>query len=126
MMKMILICILMTSLSLKSYAQLSDTSYQSISYQKTFLQKGRFELYGWTSYDLFWADETGIGINININKRKRNGKFIRKSINNWDWNSSFIWDTKNFKLNQTKKISKRFEVETKGLTISQILFRNDQ
>ena len=56
-MKMILIWILMTLLTIQSKAQYYDTTYQSISYQKTLFQKGRFEFYGWTSYDLYWEND---------------------------------------------------------------------
>ena len=81
-MKMILIWILMTLLTIQSKAQYYDTTYQSISYQKTLLKKGRFELYGWTSYDLYWADETGAGLIIYLYKQNKNGKVINKRTDN--------------------------------------------
>ena len=53
-------------------AQIYDTTYQMIYYQKSLIKKGKVELYGYTSYDLWWADESGMGINITIpNKRKK-------------------------------------------------------
>jgi hypothetical protein len=43
-----------------------------VYYQKSLIKKGKVELYGYTSYDLAWADESGIGIAITIpNKRKK-------------------------------------------------------
>jgi hypothetical protein len=53
-------------------AQAYDTSYQMVYYQKSLIKKGKVELYGYTSYDLWWADESGMGITITIpNKRKK-------------------------------------------------------
>ena len=52
--------------------QVTDTSSYMIYYQKSLIKKGKVELYGYTSYDLAWADESGIGIAITIpNKRKK-------------------------------------------------------
>jgi hypothetical protein len=43
-----------------------------VYYQKSLIKKGKVELYGYTSYDLWWADESGMGITITIpNKRKK-------------------------------------------------------
>jgi hypothetical protein len=56
-------------------AQIYDTTYQMIYYQKSLIKKGKVELYGYTSYDLWWADESGIGILYTLpNKRKRKTK----------------------------------------------------
>ena len=67
-MKWILILLLPFSIS----AQTNDTTYQMVYYQKSLIKKGKVELYGYTSYDLWWADESGMGINITIpNKRKK-------------------------------------------------------
>ena len=53
-------------------AQTNDTSYQMVYYQKSLIKKGKVQLYGYTSYDLWWADESGMGITITIpNKRKK-------------------------------------------------------
>ena len=41
-------------------AQIYDTTYQMIYYQKALLKKRKFEFYLYTSYDLWWADESGI------------------------------------------------------------------
>ena len=52
--------------------QVTDTSSHMVYYQKSLIKKGKVELYGYTSYDLAWADESGIGIAITIpNKRKK-------------------------------------------------------
>ena len=68
-MKWIFIFLLVPTLLL---GQVSDTTYQMVYYQKSLIKKGKVELYGYTSYDLWWADESGMGINITIpNKRKK-------------------------------------------------------
>ena len=67
-MKWLLILLLPFSIS----AQTNDTTYQMVYYQKSLIKKGKIELYGYTSYDLWWADESGMGINIILpNKRKK-------------------------------------------------------
>jgi hypothetical protein len=67
-MKWLLILLLPFSIS----AQTNDTTYQMVYYQKSLIKKGKIELYGYTSYDLWWADESGMGITITIpNKRKK-------------------------------------------------------
>ena len=56
-------------------AQTYDTSYQMVYYQKSLIKKGKVELYGYTSYDLWWADESGIGLLYTLpSKRKRKTK----------------------------------------------------
>ena len=53
-------------------AQTNDTTYQMVYYQKSLIKKGKIEVYGFTSYDLWWQDESGMGINITLpNKRKK-------------------------------------------------------
>ena len=67
-MKWLVILLLPFSIS----AQTNDTTYQMVYYQKSLIKKGKIELYGYTSYDLWWADESGMGINITLpNKRKK-------------------------------------------------------
>ena len=52
--------------------QVTDTTSHMVYYQKSLIKKGKVELYGYTSYDLNWADESGMGITITIlNKRKK-------------------------------------------------------
>ena len=56
-------------------AQIYDTTYQMVYYQKSLIKKGKVELYGYTSYDLWWADESGIGILYTLpSNRKRKTK----------------------------------------------------
>jgi hypothetical protein len=67
-MKWLVILLLPFSIS----AQTNDTTYQMVYYQKSLIKKGKIELYGYTSYDLWWADESGMGITLTIpNKRKK-------------------------------------------------------
>jgi len=57
------------------FGQVSDTSFQMVYYQKSLIKKGKVELYGYTSYDLWWADESGIGLLYTLpNKRKKKTK----------------------------------------------------
>lgn len=52
--------------------QINDTISNSVTYQKTLIKKGKFQLYGYTSFDLVSADESGLGITLTIpNKRKK-------------------------------------------------------
>jgi len=68
-MKWIFIFLLVPTLLL---GQVSDTTYQMVYYQKSLIKKGKVELYGYTSYDLWWQDESGIGLLYTLsNKRKR-------------------------------------------------------
>jgi hypothetical protein len=53
-------------------AQVTDTTSHMVYYQKSLIKRGKVELYGYTSYDLVWANESGIGITLTIpNKRKK-------------------------------------------------------
>ena len=63
------------------YGQSYDTTYQMVYYQKSLIKKGKFELYGYTSYDLYWADESGVGISITIPNRRKEKK--RKNRNEY-------------------------------------------
>ena len=59
--------------------QVTDTTSHMVYYQKSLIKKGKVELYGYTSYDLVWANESGIGITITIpNKRKEKKRKNRK------------------------------------------------
>ena len=52
--------------------QVTDTTSHMVYFQKSLIKRGKIELYGYTSYDLNWADESGIGITLTIpNKRKK-------------------------------------------------------
>jgi hypothetical protein len=68
-MKWLLIMILMPVMVC---GQVTDTTSHMVYYQKSLIKRGKVELYGYTSYDLNWADESGMGITITIlNKRKK-------------------------------------------------------
>ena len=57
------------------FGQVSDTSFQMIYYQKSVIKKRNVELYLFSSYDLWWADDSGIGILYTLpNKRKKKTK----------------------------------------------------
>ena len=126
MKKMILIWILMTWISIQTKAQINDTLYQSISYQKTLIQKGRVELYGWVSYDLNWEDESGIGIIINLhNKKKRYGKNFIRPINYNNWDRHNLYFRHSGQQNRTKEFRQRFEIPPARFGISKVLQRNE-
>jgi len=68
-MKWLLIMILMPVMVC---GQVTDTTSHMVYFQKSLIKRGKIELYGYTSYDLNWADESGMGITITIlNKRKK-------------------------------------------------------
>ena len=68
-MKWLLIMLLMP---IGVYGQVSDTTSHMVYYQKSLIKRGKVELYGYTSYDLAWRDESGMGITLTIiNKRKK-------------------------------------------------------
>lgn len=54
------------------YGQVTDTTSHMVYYQKSLIKRGKIQLYGYTSYDLAWRDESGMGISLTIlNKRKK-------------------------------------------------------
>jgi hypothetical protein len=66
-------------MSIRTIAQTNseDTLTQSIYYQRTIINTKRINVYGYSSYDLNWGDESGIGIVYSIryrNKKKRKVK----------------------------------------------------
>lgn len=66
-------------MSIRTIAQNNseDTLTQSIYYQRTIINTKRINVYGYSSYDLYWWDESGIGIVYSIryrNKKKRKQK----------------------------------------------------
>jgi hypothetical protein len=66
-------------MSIRTIAQNNseDTLTQSIYYQHTIINTKRISVYGYSSYDLYWWDESGIGIVYSIryrNKKKRKQK----------------------------------------------------
>jgi len=59
--------------------QVTDTTSHMIYYQKSLIKRGKIELYGYTSYDLNWVDESGIGIILTIpNKRKKKKSYEQR------------------------------------------------
>lgn len=69
--------ILLPLLSL-AQQQIEDTATQSIYYQKTLFNKSKFAVYGYTSYDLYWENESGIGIVYYIRGRNKKKLVKRK------------------------------------------------
>ena len=68
-MKWLLIMVLMPVMVC---GQVTDTTSHMVYYQKSLIKRGKVELYGYTSYDLAWRDESGMGITLTIlNKRKK-------------------------------------------------------
>ena len=60
--------------------QNEDTLTQSIYYQHTLINTKRWNVYLWSSYDLYWLNETGMSIALTIpyKKGKRNKTYKRK------------------------------------------------
>jgi hypothetical protein len=66
------LCIVMIFIPIKSFSQqTNDTAEQSIYYQKTLIKKGKIEMYGYSSFNLNWYDESGIGIVYYIRHRNK-------------------------------------------------------
>ena len=59
--------------------QVTDTTSHMVYYQKSLIKRGKVELYGYTSYDLNWADESGIGITYTLSFKRK-----RKNIKTWN------------------------------------------
>lgn len=61
-------------------SQNEDTLTQSIYYQYTIINTKRWNVYGYSQYDLNWGDENGISINFKIpyKRSKRNKPYKRK------------------------------------------------
>jgi hypothetical protein len=103
-----------------------EDSSQMIYYQKPLITKGIFQLYGYSSYDLYWENESGFGILITINnKRKRYGKYTNKPINNWDWSRNDLWIRSFSRPPKKQENTQRFEIPSKRYSFSQILRGND-
>lgn len=60
--------------------QNEDTLTQSIYYQHTLINTKRWNVYLWSSYDLYWLNETGMSIALTIpyKRSKRNKPYKRK------------------------------------------------
>ena len=81
----IIIIILFSLLSIKVKGQSiekqnEDTLTQSIYYQHTLINTKRISVYVWSSYDLYWSNETGMSIALTIpyKRSKRNKPYKRK------------------------------------------------
>ena len=61
------------------YGQVTDTTAHMVYYQKSLIKRGKVELYGYTSYDLVWANESGIGITYTLSFKRK-----RKNIKTWN------------------------------------------
>lgn len=60
--------------------QNEDTLTQSIYYQHTLINTKRWNVHLWSSYDLYWLNETGMSIALTIpyKRSKRNKPYKRK------------------------------------------------
>jgi hypothetical protein len=58
--------------------QTNDTAEQSIYYQKTLIKKGKIEMYGYSSFNLNWYDESGIGIVYYIRHRNKKKHKVKR------------------------------------------------
>ncbi len=60
--------------------QNEDTLTQSIYYQHYLINTKRLNVYVWSSYDLFWLNETGMSIALTIpyKRTKRNKRYKTK------------------------------------------------
>ncbi len=103
----IMICILMILLTFQIKGQDSDTLYATISYEKQFLKKGRFEINAWTNYSYWWDFENGITIYINLKRNKKNAK-PNRNISNWNRSDTLFWYKNYPKSLQLLDYSKRY------------------
>ena len=59
-------------------AQTSDTSYQMIYLYKDIIKtKKKHSLWIFTSYDLWWKDESGVGLTYTIPNKRKKKKYAR-------------------------------------------------
>lgn len=59
-------------------AQTSDTSFQMIYLYKDIIKsKKKHSLWVFTSYDLWWQDESGIGVTFTIPNKRKKKKYAR-------------------------------------------------
>ena len=60
--------------------QNEDTLTQSIYYQHNLINTKKWNVYVWSSYDLYWLNETGMSIAVTIpyKKQKRNKRYKTK------------------------------------------------
>jgi hypothetical protein len=59
-------------------AQTSDTSFQMIYlYKDVIKSKKKHSMWIYTSYDLWWQDESGIGLTFTIPNKRKKKKYAR-------------------------------------------------
>ena len=59
-------------------AQMSDTSFQMIYLYKDIIKsKKKHSMWIYTSYDLWWQDESGIGLTFTIPNKRKKKKYAR-------------------------------------------------
>ena len=73
-MKLIILLLLPITL----LAQTSDTSFQMIYlYKDVIKSKKKHSMWIYTSYDLWWQDESGIGLTFTIPNKRKKKKYAR-------------------------------------------------
>lgn len=55
----------------KTLEDLEYEKYQMIYFDKAIIDKKNYKIYLYSSYDLWWGDDSGIGINFNIKSKKK-------------------------------------------------------
>ena len=59
-------------------AQTSDTTFQMIYlYKDVIKSKKKHSLWIYTSYDLWWQDESGVGLTLTIPNKRKKKKYAR-------------------------------------------------
>ena len=59
-------------------AQTADTSYQMIYFYKDVIKtKKKHSLWIYTSYDLWWQDESGLGVTFILSNKRKKKKYVR-------------------------------------------------
>jgi hypothetical protein len=59
-------------------AQMSDTSFQMVYlYKDVIKSKKKHSLWLYTSYDLWWQDESGIGLTFTIPNKRKKKRYVR-------------------------------------------------
>ena len=70
--------LLLLLLPITLLAQTSDTSFQMIYLYKDVIKtKKNHSLWIYTSYDLWWQDESGVGLTYTIPNKRKKKKYAR-------------------------------------------------
>jgi hypothetical protein len=70
--------IILLLLPITLLAQTSDTSFQMIYlYKDVIKSKKKHSMWIYTSYDLWWQDESGIGLTFTIPNKRKKKKYAR-------------------------------------------------